>query len=64
MHEISLYGLLFLVVMLAVIGLAESESMREYSERRAVNALADKSRKKKAQTMRPRSRYIRAGLQK
>ena len=64
MHEISLFGLLFLAVMLALIGMAESETMREYSERRHIKWLADKSRKKKAQTMRPRSRYIRAGIQK
>ena len=64
MHEIALFGLLFLVCALALIALAESEALRDYAERRHVNYLADKSRRKKAQTMRPRSRYIRAGIQK
>ena len=64
MHEIALFGLLFLIVSLALIAMAESEPMRDYAERRHVNYLADKSRRKKAQTMRPRSKYVRAGIQK
>ena len=64
MLEIGLCGLLFLAVMLAVIALAESETMREYSERRHINYLADKSRRKKPLPVRARSRYIRAGIQK
>ena len=64
MHEIALFGLLFLIVSLGLIALAESDTMRDCAERRHINYLADKSRRKKAQTMRPRSRYIRAGIQK
>ena len=64
MHEIALFGLLFLVVSLALIALAESEPLRDYAERRHVNYLADRSRRKKAHTVRPLCKYIRAGIQK
>ena len=58
MIELLLYGALFLAVMLALIGMAETETMQEYAERLHVNRLADRSRKRKPQSVRPRSRYI------
>lgn len=64
MSELGLLGGIVFVLALILISLAESESMREYAERHAINAMADKSLRKKAQTMRPRSRYIEAGIQK
>ena len=61
--ELKWFSLLFMAVILIVWVLAENETLRDYSERRAVNKLADNSRRRKPQGMRPRSRYIKAGLQ-
>ena len=57
-------GVLFLLACVALILLADEERLEEISERRAVNVLADQSRKRKAPGMRKQSRYIRAGIQK
>lgn len=62
--ELKWFALLFMAVILIIWLLAESETLRDYSERQNVNKLADKSRRSKPQTVRPRSRYIRAGIQK
>lgn len=62
--ELGLLGVVFFVLALILISLAESESMREYAERHAINAMADKSRREKPQGMRPRNRYSKAGVQK
>ena len=60
---LAIFVALFLLLLGAVL-MAESETMQRHSKRRAVNRLADESRKHKPQGMRPRSRYIRAGIQK
>lgn len=62
--ELVFLGVLFLLACVAMILLADEERLEEISERRAVNALADQSRKRKAPGMREPSRYIRAGIQK
>lgn len=62
--ELKWLTLVFLVAIGLLWWLAESETLREHSERRSVNRLADRSRRSKPQGMRPRSRYIRAGIQK
>jgi hypothetical protein len=64
MSELGLLGGIFFVLALILISLAESESMREYAERHAINAMADRSRRKKPQGMRPRCKYSKAGIQK
>lgn len=46
-HELTWFTLLFVLVLCVVWWLAEDETLREYSERRAINALADESRKRK-----------------
>lgn len=62
--ELVFFAILFFLVASAVCWACENETLREHSERRAVNRLADNSKKHKPQGMRPRSRYIKAGLQK
>lgn len=62
--ELVFLAVLFVSAGVALILLSEDESLAEMSERLHVNRLADESRKRKAQGMRPRSRYIRAGIQK
>lgn len=62
--ELVFLGALFLLACVALILLADEERLEEISERRAVNALADQSRKRKAPGMRRACRYIKAGLQK
>lgn len=62
--ELVFVAVLFVLGFLALILLADEERLEEISERRNVNRLADSSRKRKAQGMRPRSRYIQAGSQK
>lgn len=64
MSSIGLLGGIVFVLALILISLAESESMREYAERHAINAMADKSRRAKSKGMRPRNRYSKAGIQK
>lgn len=63
-REFTWLTLLFVVAILIMWALAESETLRDFSERQNVNKLADKSRRAKPQSVRPRSRYIRAGIQK
>lgn len=58
--EMVWYGLLFVAVICLLMLLAESETLAEWSERRHVNWLADRSKKRKAATMRERCRYARA----
>ena len=62
--ELVWFVLLFLVVICVTLWLSESETLRDYSERQNVNKLADNSHRRKPQGMRPRSKYIRAGIQK
>ena len=62
--ELKWFALLFMAVILIVWVLAENETLRDYSERQNVNRLADRSRRSKPKGVRPRSRYIRAGIQK
>ena len=62
--ELVWFALLFLVVICVTLWLSESETLRDYGERQNVNKLADNSRRRKPQGMRPRSKYIRAGIQK
>ena len=62
--ELGLLGVVFFVLALILISLAESESVQEYAERHAINAMADKSRRAKPKGMRPRNRYSKAGIQK
>jgi hypothetical protein len=64
MSELGLLGAIVFVLALILISLAESESMREYAERHAINTMADRSRRKKPQSMRPRCKYSKAGIQK
>ena len=64
MSELGLLGVVFFVLALILISLAESESVQEYAERHAINAMADKSRRAKPKGMRPRNRYSKAGIQK
>ena len=63
-RELVFVGVLFVLGVLALILLAQEERLEEMSERRAVNRMADKNRRSKPHGMRPRCRYIRAGLQK
>ena len=51
----------FVIAMILPMALAEQETLKEYSDRMAVNRLADQSRNRKAPSMRPRCRYIQAG---
>lgn len=60
-HELTWFTLLFMAVILIVWVLAENETLRDFSERRAINKLADKSRRAKPQTVRPRSKYASVG---
>ena len=53
--------LAFVVAVILVILGARPETLAEYSERMHVNRLADRSRARKAPTVRNRCRYIRAG---
>lgn len=62
--ELAWFGAIFIAVICAVLLLSESETLRDYSERQNVNRLADQSRRRKPQGVRPRCKYIRAGLQK
>ena len=62
--ELLAFAILFVFVSSLACCLAEREGLLEYSERRAVNRLADRSRRSKPQSVRPRSRYVRAGIQK
>ena len=62
--ELVFLAALFMAVCVALILLADEERLEEISERRAVNRLADRSRRSKPQSVRPRSRYSRAGIQK
>ena len=63
-RELVFVAVLFVLGCVALILLADEERLEEMSERRAVNRMADNSRRRKAQGMRPRCRYIRAGVQK
>ena len=51
----------FIIAMVLLWLAAEPETLAEYSDRAAVNRLADRSRKRKAPAMRKRCRYIQAG---
>ena len=51
----------FVIAMILLWLLSEPESLADYSDRMAVNRLADQSRKRKAPSMRPRCRYTQAG---
>jgi hypothetical protein len=62
--ELVAFAILFVFISSLACWLTEDETLLEYSERRAVNRLADESMKHKPQGMRPRCRYIRAGVQK
>lgn len=62
--ELVFMAALFLLGFVVLILLSEDESLAEMSERLHVNRLADQSKKRKPQGMRPRCRYIRAGIQK
>ena len=62
--ELVFLAVLFVLGFVALILLADEERLEEISERRAVNWLADRSRRSKPQSVLPRSRYIRAGIQK
>ena len=64
MSELGLLGGIVFVLALILISLAESESVQEYAERHAINAMADKSRRKKPRGMRPRCKYSKAVIQK
>ena len=59
--ELVFMGVLFLLACVALILLADEERLEEISERRAVNALADQSRKRKAPGLRPTGRYSKGG---
>lgn len=51
----------FIIGMVLLVLAAEPETLAEYSDRAAVNRLADRSRSKKAPAVRKRCRYIQAG---
>ena len=62
--EFVAFAILFVFISSLACWLAESETLQDYSERQNVNKLADRSRRSKPQSVRPRSRYSRAGIQK
>ena len=62
--ELVFLAVVFVLAVVALLLLSEDERLEDLSERRRINALADQSRKRKAPGMRPRCRYIKAGLQK
>ena len=51
----------FIIAMVLLWLAAEPETLADYSDRMHVNRLADRSRARKAPTMRKRSRYSQAG---
>ena len=51
----------FMIAVILVILGARPETLAEYSERMHVNRLADRSRARKAPTVRRACRYVRAG---
>lgn len=51
----------FIIAMVLLWLAAEPETLAEYSDRAAVNRLADRSRARKAPGTRKRCRYIQAG---
>lgn len=54
----------FIIAMVLLWLAAEPETLADYSDRMAVNRLADRSRKRKAPTARRGCRYVKAGIQK
>lgn len=59
-HELTRFAILAFVAICALIPLAESETLEEWSERRHVNWLADRSKGRKAATVRAKCKYARA----
>lgn len=51
----------FVIAVILLLALAEPETLAEYSDRMAVNRMADQSRARKAPSMRRSCRYVRAG---
>ena len=51
----------FVIAMILLMALAEQETLAEYSDRMAINRLADRSRKRKAPGLRRPCRYAQAG---
>ena len=54
----------FIIGMALLVLAAEPETLAEYSDRAAVNRLADRSMKRKAPGARRGCRYVKAGISK
>ncbi|MBR3105857.1 MAG: hypothetical protein IKH30_01585 [Clostridia bacterium] len=60
--ELIWFAVLFLLVCIALVWLAEKGTLEDYSEKRNVDKLADRSRGRKTPTARRACRYVSAGL--
>ena len=60
--ELAWLAALFLVCAILMLFMREKATLADYSERAHVNRLADQSKKRSAPGMRPRCRYIQAGV--
>lgn len=55
--ELTRFVILAALAICALLPLAESETLAEWSERRHVNKMADRSRRRKAPTMRAKCQW-------